>query len=86
MYYFSNSFIESIKMKCLAIVTVLCLVCAFEKASADKQMVKDAAKKCQGDTGASEQDVDDLSDKKLPSTQEGKCLTACVAKQFNIVI
>lgn len=75
-------------MKCLAFVTILCLVCAFERTSADNQMemVDEAIKQCKEDTGASEQDLENLSNGISPSTPEGKCMSSCLAKKYNLVI
>lgn len=46
-----------------------------------KQMAADCIEK----TGATEQDVNDMCDKKLPSTKTGKCLSFCMMHQFNCV-
>lgn len=73
-------------MKCLAVVTVLCLVCAFERASAGNQKIKETAEQCQVDTGASDKDLENISNGISPSTPEEKCLSACIAKKHNIVI
>lgn len=43
------------------------------------------AEDCINKTGASEQDVNDMCNKKPPTTKPGKCLTYCMMNQFNCV-
>lgn len=48
-------------------------------------MVRGMAAECKEKEGASDAEVDDMIDKKMPTTQPGKCLNACMMDQFGIV-
>lgn len=72
-------------MKFLAIVAVLTFACAVECGEADKTLIKALAKPCQTKVNASDKDLDDLLSGVAPTTPEGKCLAACMAKQYGMV-
>lgn len=50
-----------------------------------KEMLKGMAAECKTKEGATDADVDDMVDKKLPSTKPAKCLNACMMEQFGVV-
>lgn len=49
-------------------------------------LIKSMSGDCKKQEKASDDDVENLSNLKVPTTPEGKCLTACMGKQFGIVI
>lgn len=49
-------------------------------------MVRGMAAECKEKEGASDAEVDDMVDKKMPSTKPAKCLNACMMEQFGIVL
>ncbi|EDS30813.1 Odorant-binding protein 56e [Culex quinquefasciatus] len=50
----------------------------------NKRMLKLAAGNCKSSEGATDADVDNLAEGRLPETQVQKCLYACLQKQFGI--
>lgn len=50
-----------------------------------KDMIRAMAADCKAETGASDSDVDNMIDKKMPDSKPAKCLNACMMKLFNIV-
>lgn len=72
-------------MKCFAVLIAACLVVATRYVSANNVLIKSMSTSCQKQENASDQDVDDLSNGIAPNTPEGKCLAACMGKQFNLV-
>ncbi|KAG5681356.1 hypothetical protein PVAND_010800 [Polypedilum vanderplanki] len=56
------------------------------KAGKYSNIIKSMATSCKAQENASDQDVEELSNGKAPTTKEGKCLSACMGKQFGIII
>jgi PBP/GOBP family len=79
---------HSSEMKSFTVFLVLAVtLCAvIEQSSCSKELIKLLGKKCIKDENASEDDVDLLSEGKLPTTPEGKCFMACMAEQFGMVM
>lgn len=79
--------LHSSEMKSFTVFLVLAVtLCAvIEQSSGSKELIKLLGKKCIKDENASEDDVDLLSEGKLPTTPEGKCFMACMAEKFEMV-
>lgn len=71
-------------MKFYVIFSILCFACATDKAFADKELVKLLSVQCQDEEGATDQDVEELSNGVVPETIEGKCMTACMGEMYNV--
>lgn len=50
-----------------------------------KDMIRAMAADCKAETGANDEDVENMIGKKMPTTQPAKCLNACMMKTFNMV-
>lgn len=50
-----------------------------------KAMILGFVSGCQTKEGASDDDVERLFNKTLPTTTEGKCLSACMMEEFGVV-
>lgn len=72
-------------MRGFAVLTAACLIVATHYVSSNNVLIKSMSSSCQKQENASDQDVDDLSNGIAPKTPEGKCLGACMGKQFNLV-
>jgi hypothetical protein len=71
--------------KTSAIVLVLLFAYIADQAFAGNAMIKSFSKKCKTDEGASDDDVENLSNGIAPETKEGKCLAACMGKQYGLM-
>lgn len=54
-------------------------------AEEDLEMMKGLADECKKKEGATDQDIQDMVDKKIPNTTAGKCMMNCLQEQFGIV-
>lgn len=71
-------------MKCFLFISILWIACCINDALATNSMIATFAKTCQTQEGASDKDVENLSNGIAPETKEGKCLAACLGKQYNV--
>ncbi|XP_037041400.1 general odorant-binding protein 69a-like [Bradysia coprophila] len=71
---------------------ILCVICVSAVAillvsvnagEEEENMLRQVAGGCINETGASDEDVARMANKKLPATPEGKCFTFCVLHLFN---
>lgn len=51
----------------------------------DREMFKTMTEDCKKTSKASDADVDNIMDGKIPETQESKCMMTCIMKQFTMV-
>lgn len=72
-------------MKCVIIIVVAFLLYTFDVTSASSDLIKKKSKTCQTSEKASDKDVDDFAAGTAPSTPEGKCLIACMGKQYSVI-
>lgn len=49
------------------------------------QQFMELVQDCKAKEGATDNDIDEMMSEKMPSTQTGKCLSACVAIALGIV-
>lgn len=75
-------------MKFLIIVSTVLMV-NYVNAGMDKEqaqeMFKGMAQECKESQGASDDEVNLMAEGKYPETRPGKCLAACLQKQFGVV-
>ncbi|CAO1399709.1 unnamed protein product [Diamesa hyperborea] len=75
-------------MKFLVILSTVLMV-NYVHAGMDKEqaqeMFKGMAQECKDSQGATDQEVNDMAEGKYPETRTGKCLAACLQKQFGVV-
>lgn len=50
-----------------------------------KEMLRGMASDCKTKEGASDDEVNGMINKELPTTQSAKCLNACMMEQFGVV-
>lgn len=50
-----------------------------------KEMLKGMAADCKEKEGASDADVEEMINKKIPTNKPAKCLNACMMDQFGVV-
>lgn len=72
-------------MKCFLLLSILWIVCCRDSALATNSMIASFAKTCQTQENASDKDVENLSNGIAPETAEGKCLAACLGKQYSVI-
>lgn len=60
-------------------------VCRAMDEAEGKEMLKGMAADCKEKEGASDDDVDGMVNKAIPTTKPGKCLNACMMDQFGVV-
>lgn len=76
---------QSIKMKLFLVALTLAVVFICTDAGNYGAILKSVAGTCKDKEGASDDDVNKISEAKVPETKEGKCLVACLGEQFGIV-
>ncbi|KAH8367925.1 hypothetical protein KR084_004361 [Drosophila pseudotakahashii] len=75
----------------ISALLLLGLVCLLGAASAkphediNKEHATQMANECKAETGATDEDVEQLMNHEVPERHEAKCLRACVMKKFQIV-
>lgn len=59
----------------------------FNQAGMDekREMIIKSATECMKTTGASDNDLEEMMKRELPSTKPGKCMRKCLLEKFNIV-
>lgn len=60
-------------------------VCKAMDEAEGKEMLKGMAADCKEKEGASDEDVDLMVNKGIPTNKPGKCLNACMMDQFGVV-
>nr|AIX97135.1 odorant-binding protein 12 [Rhyzopertha dominica] len=78
-------------MKAVLFVVALCALVAVTYGALSEELlsrmmekVVSVAEECQKETGASQDDMKELLEKKPPSTHEGKCVVSCVGKKLGM--
>ncbi|XP_031638586.1 general odorant-binding protein 19d-like [Contarinia nasturtii] len=75
-------------MKCLIALLIVCYVIRASEAMTKEEMVaafKKIASDCAQNEGATDQDMDEIFARKVPSTREGKCVHACLGEMIGVM-
>lgn len=67
------------------VLAVLSVACAVKSEDANAALLRSLAKPCQISENATDDDLENLISMQPPTTREGKCLAACMGKQFGLV-